>query len=144
MSMYGPLAGWEIFGSYVGFFLMGSSFIAVGLFISALTENQLIAAIITFVALLLSYLMDGLMQIVPTGNAAGIVFVALAVLALAGLFYTATRNLYIGLFVLLLGGGAIGLTAGLNADLFNGLIVRSCPGFPCFPGTMILRWAYSA
>jgi len=124
MSMYGPLAGWEIFGSYVGFFLMGSSLIAVGLFISSLTENQLIAAIITFVVLLLTYLLDGLMQIVPTGNAAGIIFVALCVLALAGLFYSATRNIYIGLLIVLLGGGAIGITAGIDASMYNGLIVK--------------------
>ena len=124
MSMYGTLAGWEILGSYLGFFLMGSAFIAVGLFISALTENQLIAAIITFVALLLNYLLDGLMQIVPAGNAAGIIFAALTVIALAGLFYSATRNIYIGLLVILLGGGAIALIAGLNASLFDGLIVK--------------------
>lgn len=124
MSMYGTLAGWEIFGSYVGFFLMGCSFIAVGLFISSLTENQLIAAIITFVALLLTYLMDGLMQIVPAGNAAGIVFVVLCVIALAGLFYSATRNIYIGLLIVLLGGGAVGFTAGLNASMYNGLITK--------------------
>ncbi len=39
------LAWWEILGSYIGFFLLGSSFISVGLFFSSMTDNQLIAAV---------------------------------------------------------------------------------------------------
>ncbi len=42
----GPVAG-MIIGSVVGVILIGAAFIALGMFISALTENQLAAAIIT-------------------------------------------------------------------------------------------------
>ncbi len=38
---------------YIGLFLMGSAFMALGLFVSTLTENQAVAAAITFGALLL-------------------------------------------------------------------------------------------
>jgi len=38
---------------YLGLFLMGATFIAIGLFFSSLTENQIIAAFLTFVTLLL-------------------------------------------------------------------------------------------
>jgi len=38
---------------YLGLFLMGATFIAIGLFFSSLTENQIVAAFLTFVALLL-------------------------------------------------------------------------------------------
>lgn len=37
-----------LFASYLGLFLMGSVFLAMGLFASALTENQIIAAVISF------------------------------------------------------------------------------------------------
>ena len=40
------LAWWEILGGYIGFFLLGCAFIAVGLFFSSLTDNQLIAAVV--------------------------------------------------------------------------------------------------
>lgn len=43
----------QIFGNYIGFFLMGSAFVAIGLFISSLTENQIVAAVVTFAVLLL-------------------------------------------------------------------------------------------
>ena len=42
----GPVSA-QIFGSILGILLLGAAFIAIGTFISALTENQLSAAIIT-------------------------------------------------------------------------------------------------
>jgi len=38
----------EIIGGYIGFILLGLSFIAVGVFSSALTESQIVSAIISF------------------------------------------------------------------------------------------------
>jgi ABC-2 type transport system permease protein len=38
---------------YLGLFLMGGAFIAVGIFFSSLTENQIVAAVLTFGTLLL-------------------------------------------------------------------------------------------
>ncbi len=48
----------ELIGAYAGFILLWSAFIAIGLFISALTESQMIAAIVTFGVLLLVYYVD--------------------------------------------------------------------------------------
>ena len=44
-----------IFSSYLGFVLYGAVFVAVGLFASSLTENQIVAAIIGFVGLFALY-----------------------------------------------------------------------------------------
>jgi len=41
---------------YLGLFLLGGCFIAVGLFASSLTENQIIAAVISFGTLLLFWI----------------------------------------------------------------------------------------
>jgi ABC-2 type transport system permease protein len=46
-----------LLNGYLGLFLMGAAFIAVGLFFSSLTENQIVAAILTFGALLLFWVM---------------------------------------------------------------------------------------
>lgn len=51
------LPAWpEIIGIYIGFFLMGISFITIGIYISSLTENQIISAIATFVILFMLYI----------------------------------------------------------------------------------------
>jgi len=42
----------EIISSYVGFILLWASFISIGLFISSLTESQMIAGVLTFAILI--------------------------------------------------------------------------------------------
>ena len=42
-----------VFSGYLGVFLLGAGFIALGIFTSSLTENQIVAAVLSFGALLL-------------------------------------------------------------------------------------------
>jgi len=42
--------------SYLGLFLLGAAFMAIGLFVSSLTESQIVAAFITWVALLMTWI----------------------------------------------------------------------------------------
>lgn len=62
LCMYGNPPISEIIGSYVGFVLLWGAFIAVGIFISSLTESQMIAAVFTFGILLLIYFMEGIIS----------------------------------------------------------------------------------
>jgi len=55
------------------FFLIGCVYIAVGMFISALTESQIIAAIGTMAALLLIYFWRHLVSFLPSGAGANVV-----------------------------------------------------------------------
>ena len=50
-------------GSLIAVFLVGAAFIAIGLFISSLTENQLSAAVITIAVILLMVVMGFVNQI---------------------------------------------------------------------------------
>lgn len=45
-----------VFTAYAGLLLLGAAFMAIGLFISSLTESQVVAALITFVVLLLTWI----------------------------------------------------------------------------------------
>lgn len=54
------------YATILAFFLLGAVEIAIGLFISSLTESQIIAAVGTFCILLLFYLWDGLVNYLPT------------------------------------------------------------------------------
>ena len=59
----------------LAYFLLGCAYIAVGMFLSSLTESQIIAAISTFGVLLVLYLWNGLLDFLPTnagGNLAGV------------------------------------------------------------------------
>jgi ABC-2 type transport system permease protein len=54
-----------VWGSYIAILLLGFAFIAIGQFISSLTENQAISAIGCFAVVLFVILMDALVDIVP-------------------------------------------------------------------------------
>ena len=95
MSFFGRLPVWEILGGYVGFFLLGCTFIAVGMLMSSLTDNQVIAAVSTFAALLLMWIIDFVQNGVPAGTVPGVVFASALGVLLALWVYLATRNLVI-------------------------------------------------
>jgi ABC-2 type transport system permease protein len=48
---------------YVGVFLMGTAFISTGIFLSSLTENQIVAAVITFGTLLMFWIIGWASQL---------------------------------------------------------------------------------
>ncbi len=55
---YGGVFTVQLVGGYIGFLLLGASFVAIGVFASAVTENQIVAAIISFVTLLIMWMAD--------------------------------------------------------------------------------------
>lgn len=60
-------ANWAVvLGNYAGIFLLGVSLIAIGIFISALTENQFIAAVISFAVGLMLMFMDSFAYLVQS------------------------------------------------------------------------------
>ncbi len=56
---------------YIGVLLQGMAFLAIGLMASSLTQNQIIAAVVTFVSLLMLWLSDALSRILG-GTAASV------------------------------------------------------------------------
>jgi ABC-2 type transport system permease protein len=57
-SLAGGL-GWAVFwGNFLGMFLLGTAYIAIGTFISATTENQVVAAVVSFIVSTLLYQID--------------------------------------------------------------------------------------
>ena len=76
---YAKLKFAVLFGNLIALLLVGMVFIAIGLFVSALTENQLSAAIGT-IAIILGFLGIGLINaLIPTSYAIRYVFDALSI-----------------------------------------------------------------
>ena len=118
----------EIIGGYIGFFLLGSAFIAVGLFVSSLTENQVIAAVVTFAALLIMWILDAIQQGVPADARSGVVFAGLLVSSIGLFLYLTTRNWIVSGASLAVGAGVIALFYFLDSGNFDGFIIK------------VLRW----
>jgi ABC-2 type transport system permease protein len=118
------LAGWEILGGYLGFFLLGCAFIAVGLFFSSLTDNQLIAAVVTFAALLFMWIIDAIAPNVPSDPVSGLVFVSLIAAAVVVLLYASTRNIPVTAAAGGLCAAALALSFIFMRSSYDGLITK--------------------
>lgn len=79
----------------VEFFLMGAAYIAIGMFISSLTENQLIAAVGTLAILLILQLADSMSSIFPTSALGSYVCLFALIIVAILLLYFLTRNVFI-------------------------------------------------
>lgn len=120
----GGLAGWEILGGYIGFFLLGSSFIAVGLFFSSLTDNQLVAAMITFAALLLIWILDIIAQNIPTDPNMGLAFMAILAAGLALLVFFSTRSTLATIVTIAVTGAALVLLFIFSRTFYEGIAAK--------------------
>jgi ABC-2 type transport system permease protein len=58
LYIYSDPASGPIFAAYLGILLYGLAILAIGMFLSSLTENQIVAAIMSFSAVLLLWLID--------------------------------------------------------------------------------------
>ncbi len=58
LSGYGNVVWATLLANYLAMLLLGAAFIAVGVFISSLTENQMASAVASFLALMFLYLLD--------------------------------------------------------------------------------------
>jgi len=62
--IFGGRVSAQLVGGYIGYFLLGAAFISFGLFASSLTENQIVAAIISVGGLLIIQIAEALSTMV--------------------------------------------------------------------------------
>ena len=84
MSRGGAVSYRQSYAALLAFFLLGAACIAIGVFLSSLNENQIVAAVCCFFVLLLAYLMPSIQTLFTVGSALAMgVFLVLAVLGAA-------------------------------------------------------------
>ena len=105
LSIYGNVYLPAAFGSIVGFFFLGAALIAIGTFVSSLTESQPIAAGICFVVMLVNYYLYDLAGFVSQTAGASLAAFSAAILVISVLVRYMTKN---GLLALCLGVAAEG------------------------------------
>lgn len=121
LMQYGALNLRSVYTALLAFFLLGAALLAVGLFISSLTESQVAAAVLTLVSMLLLYFLSSLASFVPTDGFASLIALCAVVVAFALILYALTRTPLLALLTAAVGVG--GLYAGYlyRPDAFTGL-----------------------
>lgn len=103
LQAFGTVSLVAAYSALLGYLLLGGACLAVGTWISTLTENQILAYLATFGALLVAYLMNGIQTMFTTGNLlAFIVFMIVLLVA----------SVLVGVICKRLAAGAVVFCAG--------------------------------
>ena len=125
LSFHGEMDWAMIVGAYFGFILIGGAFIAVGVYISQGTDGVAGAAILTFCALIITFIIDFLRPSMPTTEISGLVWAAILVALPVFRLYTAGRNWAVIGVVALITAAVLAVLWFTWRDAFSGLIGKS-------------------
>lgn len=121
-SQYGDVYLLTSYGSLIAYFIMGAALIAVGVFISSLTENQGFAAGIGIAAILFNYFSVSLAEYVSATALGSAIVLFILAAGLGWLIYHLTRNSNLGYAVGLTLMAAVVAVFWLDQSKLEGLI----------------------
>lgn len=124
MGRYGVISYPMAYVAVIGFFFLGCAQIAVGLFLSSVTESQVIAAVLTFGILFCSYMMDGIESFFSDTAISSMVAFLIIAVVVGIVVYQLTKNI---IFSSCVGGVLIiGIAAVyfIKPTVFTGLIQK--------------------
>lgn len=112
------------YSSIAVFFLLGCVYLAIGMFMSSLTESQIIAFISTFGILLLLYLWNGILSFLPSSAFSGMIGILLILTLIVVYIYHMTKN-----WMLAAGIEAVGIVTALivyfvKSSLYENLLTK--------------------
>jgi len=121
-SRYGDVYLLTSYGSLLAFFIMGAALIALGVFISSLTENQGLAAGIGIAVILFNYYSVTLSEYVSATAFGSLIAMTVIILALGAMvrYLTKNENLALGVCIVLL--GAVMAVYFMDITVFEGLL----------------------
>lgn len=132
LSQYGAVPLAQSYSCFLAFLCMGGACIAVGMFVSSLTESPIISAIVTFALLLVSYLMKGISSLIGTMALPSLIGFAVVILLVAGVLYLLSRNPWFAGAAAVLGEAALGALFLLDSTRFEGSFPKFLNGFALF------------
>ncbi len=124
MAQFGTIYFAETYTAVLGFFLMGCSFLAIGVFLSSLTESQIIAAVLTFLVLFVCYVINGIAAFFPETASGSFYILLVLILLLAALIYLMIKNIWISVLCGVAAEAAAVIVYVVNAGVYEGLIQK--------------------
>lgn len=121
-SQFGDVYLPASYGSMLAFFLMGAALIALGVFISSLTDNQGFAAGIGIAVILLNYFSVSLSEYVSATAFGSVAALCVIVLALGAVVKHLTRNENLAYGVCFVLIAAIAAACFIDSSKFEGLL----------------------
>lgn len=112
------------YSSIAVFFLLGCVYLAIGMFMSSLTESQIIAFISTFGILLLLYLWDGILSFLPGSALSGMIGILLILTLIVVYIYHMTKNWMLAAGIEAVGSAAALIVYFVKSSLYENLLTK--------------------
>lgn len=112
------------YSSIIGFYLLGAATMAIGLFISSLTESQVIASVVSFITLLLTFLLSNITGMLPTEAISQCVMIAVLWLVICLVFYHMMNNVTVLVMMAVIGEAAIWIIYAVKSSLYESLLTN--------------------
>lgn len=120
LSAFGNIYYPAAYGSLIGFYFLGAALLAIGMFISSLTESQPVAAGLCFVVMLLNYFIASLADFVPSSAAASFAAFSLVAALVCLVFYLMTKSGFGAAAIFVAAEGALTVVFIVNSTAFEG------------------------
>lgn len=121
-ARYGDVYLLTSYGSIFAFFVLGAALIALGVFISSLTDNQGFAAGIGIAVILLNYYGASLSEYVSSTPAGALIVAFALVIVLGVVIRHLTKNEHLAYGFYFLAGGAVLILYLADPEAFSGLL----------------------
>ena len=124
MSKFGDVSFTSAYTAILGFFLLGCANLAIGVFMSALTESQVVAAVLTFVLLFAFYMMSGISSFFSRTSVSTFVAFGLLIVAAAIIIYIMIKNVFISVITGIVGEATLAVIYFVKPSVFEGGIQK--------------------
>ena len=121
LTSFGEVNLRAAYASLFGFFMLGACLSAIGLFISSITENQVTAAVLCLVTMLVLYFMSGLASYISSTAAASVTAFAVLIVVLSVILWLLTRNTVVSVGVMAVCMAGLFFWYGMDSAAFAGL-----------------------
>ncbi len=120
------------YSALLAFFILGAALIAIGVFISALTESQVIAAIISLMSIFFVAYVSKLASFLPTSRLFSLFFLIIIALIIGLVTYVMTKSYVASAIVFLVGSAAAVVAYIIKKEEFEGLATNLVSKFDFF------------
>lgn len=124
LCKYGTVNLKTAYATILAFYFMGGTFMAVGLFISNLTDNQLVAAVVTFIVSLVMYFMSGIANLLPKDNKSAWIIFSVILLICCFICYMMMQNIVVSISIAAIGEAILTVLLFVKPSVYDGLVAN--------------------
>lgn len=92
LSCFGNVSFSAAYGTLFAFFALGAALTAIGMFISSLTENQAISAVLCLIVMLVCYYISAIADLISISSAASLVTITVIALVVSGIIWFMSKS----------------------------------------------------